>query len=76
MVDEAASLTINFDSMLYYDKEAIKEISFYELGFNEVKKFIATNMFKKYGYRSISSILGLSIDEINKLKMEIQKGKY
>lgn len=25
---------------------------------------------------SISSILGLSIDEINKLKMEIQKGKY
>lgn len=47
MVDEAKSLTINFDSMLYYDSEAIKEVSFYELGFNEVKKFIATNMFKK-----------------------------
>ena len=47
MVDEAASLTINFDSMFYYDREAMKEISFYELGFNEVKKFIATNMFKK-----------------------------
>lgn len=47
MVDEAKSLTINFDSMLYYDRESIKEISFYELGFNEVKKFIATNMFKK-----------------------------
>jgi len=25
---------------------------------------------------SISSVLGLSIDEINKLKMEIQKEKY
>lgn len=25
---------------------------------------------------SISSILGLSVDEINKLKMEIQKEKY
>ena len=47
MVDEAKSLTINFDSMLYYDKDAIKEVSFYELGFNKVKKFIATNMFKK-----------------------------
>lgn len=47
MVDEAAFLTINFDLVLYYDREAIKEISFYELGFNEVKKFIATNMFKK-----------------------------
>lgn len=47
MVDEVKSLTINFDSVLYYDKEAIKEVSFYELGFDEVKKFIATNMFKK-----------------------------
>ena len=47
MVDEATSLTINFDSVLYYDREAIKEISFYELGFNEAKKFIATKMFKK-----------------------------
>ena len=49
MVDEAKSLIINFDSVLYYDREAMNEISFYELGFNEVKKFIATNMFNKIG---------------------------
>lgn len=59
MVDEAKSLTINFDSVLYYDREAIKEISFYELGFNEAKKFVATNMFKKYGYRFHFIYLGI-----------------
>ena len=77
MVDEAASLTINFDSVLYYDREAIQEISFYELGFNEVKKVYCNQYVQKnMDIGSISSILGLSFDEINKLKMEIQKGKY
>lgn len=47
MVDEAASLTINFDSVLYYDREAIKEISFYELGFNEVKKVYCNQYVQK-----------------------------
>ena len=67
---------IGDDGVLYYDAEAIKEISTYELGFNEAKKFIVTNMLKENTDISfISSISGLSNDEINKLKMEIQKEK-
>ncbi len=76
MVDEAASSTINFDSVLYYDREVIKEISFYELGFNEVKKVYCNQYVQKnMDIDFISSILGLFIDEINELKMEIQKEK-
>ena len=71
---------IGDDGVLYYDAEAIKEISAYELGeeagIKKEKKSIIANMLKKnMDIDSISSISGLSIDEINKLKMEIQKEK-
>lgn len=76
MVDEAKSLTSDFDSMLYYDAEALKDASSYELGEetgrNEEKKFIVVNMIKKnYSVNEMSEISGLSIEEIEDIKKEM-----
>lgn len=76
MVDEAKSLTSDFDSMLYYDAEALKGASSYELGEetgrNEEKKFIVVNMIKKnYSVNEMSEISGLSIEEIEDIKKEM-----
>ena len=76
MVDEAKSLTSDFDSMLYYDAKALKDASSYELGEetgrNEEKKFIVVNMIKKnYSVNEMSEISGLSIEEIEDIKKEM-----
>lgn len=76
MVDEAKSLTSDFDSMLYYDAEALKDASSYELGEetgrNEEKKSIVVNMIKKnYSVNEMSEISGLSIEEIEDVKKEM-----
>ena len=72
MVDEAKSLTSDFDSMLYYDAEALKEASSYELGIDEGKNFTVVNMIKKnYSVNEMSEISGLSIEEIEDIKKEM-----
>ena len=76
MVDEAKSLTSDFDSMLYYDAEALKDASSYELGEetgrNEEKKSIVVNMIKENADISfIARVSGLSIEEIEDIKKEM-----
>lgn len=76
MVDEAKSLTSDFDSMLYYDAEALKDESSYELGEetgrNEEKKSIVVNMIKENADISfIARVSGLSIEEIEDIKKEM-----
>lgn len=72
MVDEAKSLTSDFDSMLYYDAESLKDASSYELGIDEGKKSTVVNMIKKnYSVNEMSEISGLSIEEIEDIKKEM-----
>ena len=61
--------------MFYYDREAIKEISLMNLVLTRQKSLLQLICSKNMDIGSISSVLGLSLDEINELKMEIQKEK-
>lgn len=85
MIDEAKTLTDNFDSLLYYDREKLKKQEAFELGQEEGieigfkngilqnKKEIAINMLKNnYNTAEVIKLTGLSIDNINELKKNIR----
>ena len=85
MIDEAKTLTDNFDSLLYYDREKLKKQEAFELGQEEGieigfkngilqnKKEIAINMLKNnYNIAEVIKLTGLSIDNINELKKNIR----
>lgn len=76
MVNEAKTLTDNFDSLLYYDREKLKKQEAYELGqedgISQKQNEIALNMLKKnYAVEEIISLTGLSIKDIDELKKKL-----
>ena len=72
MIDEAKMLTDNFDSLLYYNRDELKKQEAFELGQEDTKTEIATNMLKKeLSIDLISDVTGLSIKDINELKKKL-----
>ena len=81
MVDEAKELTDNFDSLLYYDYDELKKQEAYELGeasgveqgVEQNKVEIALNLLKKsMDTKLICEVIGLTHDELNIIKKEIE----